>query len=91
MADNAVDPRRIMILLEILSASVLLFEAMILIPDPKDGAAQMLELSCGYCLMLFLAGIEIINLMQLFNWFNKKTLGSTISFWLLSKNLGFVM
>lgn len=91
MADNAVEPRRFMVILQLVTALVLLIEVGLLIPDPSDRVSEQIYLSCDVCLLLLQAGIEIINLMQLFNWFSKKYLGTVISIWLMSSNLGFMM
>jgi len=66
-------------------------EVGILIPDPSDLATAETVFSANLCLMLLQSGIEIIMVMQLFNWFNKKQLGTIISFWLLCNSLGYAM
>ena len=49
MADNSIDPRRIIILLELVTGIVLLIEVGILIPDPNDEVTVVTELSCDCC------------------------------------------
>jgi hypothetical protein len=76
---------------EIACALLLIWEAAILLADTDSDQSYYNENQGRIFLAIFHAGINIITILQLYNWFPKRIIGTILSLWILLVDFGFAL
>jgi hypothetical protein len=92
IVDNVRDVRWLFIVLEIASSFWFIIMGAVFFYDSHNpGLTEPLGRSLFPFNFFFVAGLQIIQIIQLFNWFSKRRLSTVIGIWYLVQQFGFFL
>ena len=92
LADNAYDPKTLLVVCLTATASYYILSSIVLFSTSLSEESKLYVMRIASdCPAFFQSGINIIATIQVFNWFPKAYLGTVLTLWLLSDPFGFAL